>query len=163
MSCSKGENCVCDKLREIASVQDSLLDDCCDVSCDRSIRDLLGTSPVSDFNTVPFILFCKGDCKPFEGFGVKRERSGGNTFLNCFQGFVFRVKSVDDDCCAVIELLETSTAAPSASEGSKCNSSDPCDEFPGNSIRSLEATGVCLTVDLNCFCGISCLPAVNID
>ncbi len=162
MSCSKGENCVCDKLKEIARVQASLMEDCCDVSCDRSINDLLGTAPVSNNNTVPFMLFCKGDCKPFKGFGVKREMTGGNTFLNCFEGFIFRVKKVDDDCCALIEILEPSTSDASAAS-EKCASKDPCDSFPGKSIRSLEATGVCLTVDLNCFCGVSCLPAVNID
>ncbi|RDY71431.1 hypothetical protein DXT76_07550, partial [Halobacillus trueperi] len=32
-----------------------------------------------------------------------------------------------------------------------------CDYFPGSSIRNLRATGVCITVDLDCFCSITCL------
>lgn len=37
-----------------------------------------------------------------------------------------------------------------------------CNFFPNDSIRRLEATGICITIDLDCYCGISCLDPITI-
>ncbi|MDL4842945.1 CotY/CotZ family spore coat protein [Aquibacillus rhizosphaerae] len=139
-------NCVADILREIADAQTDLVSDCT-TSCEQSISDLLGdTSPsANNLDTVPVILYCKGDCKPFKGYGVPVEDLG-----DAFGSFYFRVKSVDEDNCAVLELLREDDD----------HEDDPCSPAKQDTSH-LEVTGVCITVDLDCFCHITCLPAIN--
>ncbi|WP_067842091.1 CotY/CotZ family spore coat protein [Amphibacillus sediminis] len=148
MSCGekfKSGNCVSDILREIEDAQNNL-DDCdCDTSCERSIRDLLGkTSPATDLDTVPIILYCK-DCKPFKAFGARTNRIG-----DVFGSFFFRVKCIDKDNCAILELLRD----PS---DQKDDPKSPVDQ----DTKRLRGTGVCVTVSVDCFCHITCLPAIN--
>lgn len=64
--------------------------------------------------------------------------------------YYFRVKSVDSDCCAVLELLRDP-------QESQQNFTDPTRQKTAN----LQTTGICITVDLDCFCHVTCLPAVN--
>ncbi|SEO51294.1 spore coat protein Z [Amphibacillus marinus] len=138
-------NCVSDILREIADAQNNLDDCSCDSSCEQSIKDLLGeTSPSNNLDTVPVILYCK-DCKPFKGFGARV-----NHIQNVFGSFYFRVKCVDKDNCAVLELLRD----PSSQ---KRDPKSPVDQ----ETHRLRGTGVCITVNLDCFCHITCLPAIN--
>ncbi|WP_017470542.1 CotY/CotZ family spore coat protein [Amphibacillus jilinensis] len=138
-------NCVADILREIADAQDQLVDCTCDSSCEQSIADLLGeVSPVSDLDTVPVILYCK-DCKPFKGYGARI-----NQIQHVFGSFYFRVKSIDKDNCAVLELLRD----PSSQ---KRDPKSPVEQETNN----LRGTGVCITVNLECFCHVTCLPAIN--
>ncbi len=147
------DNCVCEILRDIVDAQNDVIENCCDTSCEQSINDLLGeTDPGSGLDTVPVILYCAGDCKPFKGFGAKR----GSTFGSVGDmkaSFIFRVKSVTDDCCAVLELLRDPDD-PCTCDHLK----DPCDQ----STENLENTGICLTVDLDCFCHVTCLPAISV-
>ncbi|CDQ20503.1 spore coat protein Z [Halobacillus karajensis] len=167
-----GSSCVRDVIAEIIKAQDEvagMMDNgCCDVSCERSIRDLLSpTANVPSNTTVPFILNCK-DCKPFIGSGViSRPLNGGGTFLDCLQSPIFRAKKfVDNDKyegygdhesnCVKLELLIPVTMGGSQ-PGPSGKGKQVCDYFPGNSIRNLRATGVCITVDLDCFCSITCL------
>lgn len=146
---SSGDNCVCAVLRRIADAQDAVSPtNGCTTSCDKSIQDLMnGVSPTSTANTIPVILYC--GCEPFRGTGVRIVTPGGssNQHFDCVNTFVFRVNSVDDDCCARLELLEVK-GGPSPDE--------PCDQFNGAKPGDIEATGICITVDLNCFCAVSC-------
>ncbi|GEL77138.1 CotY/CotZ family spore coat protein [Tenuibacillus multivorans] len=148
MSCrgkDNTENCVCDILRQIVEAQNDIVDDdCCDISCEQSIQDLMGdtTSP-TNLDTVPVLLYC--DCKPFKGFGVRNDQN--RTVLG---SFYFRVKSVDDDCCAVLELLRDPACT-------RQNPSDPTEQKTAN----LRTTGICINVDLKCFCHVTCLPATD--
>ncbi len=149
MGCGKDfdtGSCVCDILREIVDAQNDVVENCCDTSCERSISDLLGeTDNGNGLDTVPVILYCKDGCSPFKGFGADPDNVG-----DMQASFYFRVKRVMDDCCAVVELLR-----------------DPNDneDNPDNPVEQdtdpLRATGICMTVDLNCFCHITCLPAVS--
>jgi hypothetical protein len=159
MSCRKhghdDDNCVCAVLRNIADVQDQVdpepVDNDCEVSCERSIEELLNpitTPPTNGNNTIPVILYC--DCSPFLGFGVKKI----NGTFTCVQTFVFKVKSVDDDCCAVLELLQTNAKTSNGSYPPSPVINDPCDQFPASEFFG---TGICITVDLSCFCGVTCL------
>ncbi len=150
------DNCVADILREIADAQSDLLSDCT-TSCEQSIADLLGdTSPSSNLDTVPVILYCKGTCKPFKGYGVPIEDLG-----DAFASFYFRVKSVDKDNCAVLELLRDDNHRHDPhSDSHKHSDKDPRSPVQQNT-SDLEVTGVCITVDLDCFCHITCLPAIS--
>jgi hypothetical protein len=161
MGCSHGrvegaatrENCVCEILRDIVDAQNDVIENCCDTSCEQSINDLLGeTDPGNGLDTVPVILYCAGDCKPFKGFGAKRGGALG-TIGDLKASFIFRVKKVTDDCCAVLELLRD------PNDPCHCDHlKDPCDQSTNN----LENTGICITVDLDCFCHVTCLPAISV-
>ncbi|MBB6453068.1 spore coat protein Z [Salirhabdus euzebyi] len=136
-------NCVCDVLREIAAAQTDVIEEC-DVSCEQSITDLLGENETSPNDTVPVMLYCKGNCEPFKGYGVYN-----NTARDVVSSYYFRVKEVDEECCATLELLRQA--------GDPVNPSNPVEQ----GAAGLETTGICITVDLNCFCHVTCLPATN--
>ncbi|WP_430787641.1 CotY/CotZ family spore coat protein [Virgibacillus flavescens] len=139
-------NCVCDILKEIADAQNDVIENCCDTSCERSISDLLGeTDNGNGLDTVPVLLYCKGNCKPFKGYGAHPDNIG-----RVVGSFYFRVKRVDDDCCATLELLRD--------PGDECDNPDNPVEQETDPLR---ATGICITVDLDCFCHVTCLPAIN--
>lgn len=146
--CGKGQDtgsCVCNVLKDIARAQQDVIESCCDTSCERAISDLLGETEVRNgLNTVPVLLYCSEGCKPFKGYGA---HSGS---IGCIESsFYFRVKSVSDDCCAVLELLRD------PNDGGR-NPHDPCEQMTDR----LRTTGICITVDVKCFCHITCLPAI---
>ena len=195
----RDENCVADVVRGIIRAQRRALEaeqDTCFTSCDRSIEDLI--SPFEENrdrfrnNTIPFILICKENCKPFVGVGVRRERdrrSDRNTF-ECVESPIFRAKSFvnDDENCVRLELLkavrgrrddhdhdhdhnhgghgdhdkrgESEERGRHEHENHKRDREEFCDLLPRNT-RDFRATGICITVDLNCFCGISCLEPIT--
>jgi spore coat protein Z len=152
MGCGKGYDtgsCVADILREIVDAQKDIQEFCCDTGCEQSISDLLGESDNrKGLDTVPVILYCK-DCKPFKGFGADKKHGKIGKILS---SFIFRVKSIDKDNCAVLELL--------LSDGETCGYNDMKDPTDQNT-KDLEATGICITVDVDCFCHITCLPAID--
>lgn len=148
MGCGKGHDtgsCVCDILKEIAEVQSDIVERCCDSSCEQSIKDLLGETDTNGLDTVPVLLYCKDGCKPFKGFGAHPDDIG-----DVVASFYFRVKKVDDDCCAVLELLRDP-------RDEKRNPKDPVEQ----DTKPLRTTGICINVDLKCFCHVTCLPAIN--
>lgn len=147
-------NCVCEKVRAIADAQDAVIENCCDVSCKQSIRSLVSPVVANELDTVPFLLYCKGDCKPYKATGFFKDN--GN--FQCVETFIFRVKSVDDDCCAVLELLAANGGDLPGPEKRE----NPCRQLDNVDVDDLMATGICITVDLNCFCAITCLPAVSL-
>lgn len=144
----KSGSCVCDVLKEITRAQGDISDNKdCDSSCDRSISDLLGETEDhrNNLNTVPVILYCNDGCTPFKGYGAHPKNIGDVT-----SSFYFKVKSVDDDCCAVVELLRDKA----------CTSNNPKDPTEQDT-KKLRTTGICITVDLKCFCHVTCLPAIT--
>lgn len=171
MSCGKGNhhtgaitsNCVCDVVRAIAEAQNEVVENVCDVSCERSIESLLDPAAANDLNTVPFILYGK-DLQPFKGFGIDFRRNKNNNNeqkFECIESFIFRVKTVDEDCCAVIELLAFGEDDGKGG-GNKNQEDTPCNQIDGQKLEDLVGTGICITVDLSCFCAITCLPAVSL-
>ena len=115
--------------------------------------NILGeTETGNGLDTVPVILYC--DCKPFKGYGAEKKIKQGHFGMgDIVSSFIFRVKSVDEDNCAVLELL--------IGDGQNCgpdNYKDPTQQ----STKKLEATGICITVDLDCFCHVTCLPAISV-
>ncbi|MFC4403384.1 CotY/CotZ family spore coat protein [Gracilibacillus xinjiangensis] len=149
MGCNR--ECVADVVEAIANAQDDVLDQQCDISCHRSIQSLVSPVAGKGLDTVPFILFGENGV-PFRGTGVQVARNGVAEFA-CVESFIFRVKEVDG-ACAVLELLifDEETDPGDA----------PCDQLDGEEIAELERTGICITVDLSCFCAITCLPAVSV-
>lgn len=149
------DNCVCSVLKAIVDAQDQVspVSGGCAVSCEKSIQELLsGVSPASTSpNTIPVILYC--GCDPFLGTGVRVKTTGGAQHLECIQSFVFRVNEVDDNCCASLELLEVKGGP---------NPANPCAQFNGAKPEDIKATGICITVDLNCFCAVTCLDPVTL-
>lgn len=175
----KGDNCVTDVIRGIIHAQRRAAEaeeDNCVTGCDRSIEELL--SPFEEnrdrprHNTIPFILFTK-EGKPFTGVGVRQDHDGRSdrSFFDCIESPIFRAKSfVDrDENCVRLELLTPvrDRRDGPAQEGDRhgkhghCQDEhDFCDFLPRHT-RNFRATGICITVDLDCFCGISCLDPIT--
>src|SRR5699024_6870277 len=149
MGCGKDHhtgNCVCDILREIVEAQNDVIENCCSTSCEQSISDLLGeTDAGNGLDTLPVILYCKDSCKTFQGFGANPDDIGEMT-----SSFYFRVKKVHEDCCAVEELLIDI-------HDDDISHKIAIEQY----IKHLCATAIVITVDLNCFCPVTCLPTVN--
>ncbi|MGD6818514.1 CotY/CotZ family spore coat protein [Metabacillus sp. 113a] len=166
-------SCVCDILAEIADAQQDNTQDCLG-SCSESVRELMGGS-APNYNTVPVQLICNsanprtvgdGDVY-FGGFcgtvfiaqGFKRAANGNNGQLEAATSSFFRVSAVDTEtCCAELELLCVTGLGDTPRYGPRVSDLNDCLE----TVTPLyQRTGICITVDLRCFCGVSCLPAVN--
>lgn len=164
---SKQGDCIVNIVKDIVKAQHRAVEaeeDSCFTGCDRSIADLL--SPAEDnrdrfrHNTIPFILTCKGNCKPFVGSGVHRVRRGNRDFFDCVESPIVRAKSFvrGSDTCVRLELLVP--VGEGEHHDHHSNHGSVCDFIPKNT-RNFRATGICITVDLNCFCGISCLSPIT--
>lgn len=163
--------CVYDIVAEIIEGQDEVADNnnsngCCHSSCEQSIKDLLSGGSNNNNNggptTVPFMLYCKGDCKPFFGNGIYSGNNNNGGFFNCVESPVFRAKKFvnEGSHCVRLELLLPVTADGSF-PGPIAGANPVCQYFPDCNITDFQATGVCITVDLNHFFAISCLDAVT--
>lgn len=163
------DDCVCDVVRRIIMAQNKVAatTNRCDSSCEQSIKQLL--SPVktnkSKNTTIPFVLYTK-DLKPFIANGVFKAPIKGypdTKYFDVIETPILKaIKFVKgSDCCVKLELLQPVNANgfPVANRGDKL-SDFFCDETPFRTINFRE-TGICITVDLNCFCGITCLDPVK--
>lgn len=151
MSCEKSkrhESCVTKIVKDIVVAQnEAARKPSCKTGCAQSISDLLRKDHCSGSDTirpdtVPVILYCKSTCAPFVGMGASED--SGNLLE---KSKIFRVNEVTNDNCAVIELL-------------KFRGDDHNDHHSHKQVDDLVGTGICVTVDLTCFCHISCLPAI---
>lgn len=161
--------CITDIVRNIVKAQHRAVEaeeDTCLTSCDRSVADLL-----ADFepnrrrlrhNTIPFMLYAKDCMKPFVGSGFVRRRGK----FHCIESPVFRVKNFvkGSNHCVLLEILKPlygEGGQPGPGDGEEsCCSKGVCSHFSGN-IENFKATGICITVDLRCFCGITCLDPIT--
>lgn len=168
------DNCVCNKVREIVIAQNEVAGNSsnngrCATSCDRSIADLL--SPPNNDNgnmngntTIPFALYCKGACGPFVGSGVYQATNGSNgNYFGCAETPIFRAIGFEDEgnCCVSLELLLPATEDGATPGPQGEGDSSICPFFPNQAITDFQATGVCITVDLNNFHSITCLDPVK--
>ncbi|MEC3885576.1 spore coat protein [Halobacillus litoralis] len=154
------KNCVEDVLEAILYAQNKVNKDECHTSCQQSIHELLGKKRVKK-NTIPFLLYC--GCEPFKGTGVttyachsKKEK------IKCIHTHVFKIKELNKGC-AVLELLDFKTDLKDR-HPKHCPSKhgSACHQLDHKSLDDLVGTGICITVDLSCFCAITCLPAVHL-
>lgn len=98
-------------------------------------------------NTRPFILFTKSGT-PFEAYVPSTNKN--------YLSPIFRVESVDEDCCAVLRALIVIVGKePDTSPNPVCT-------YLTIPHAELRATASCITVDLTCFCGIQCLRDASI-
>ncbi|RDU35595.1 hypothetical protein DRW41_17845 [Neobacillus piezotolerans] len=171
MSCGSEfftSNCVCDTLLAIVEAQDKInpITDECEFGCSRAIQELVGGVNTSGADTIPVILICKSTCSPFQAVGVRRDTHSHHTPFEVVCGCVFRVVDVDPEtCCATLEILgikkEGGNTDFTLCEDAKHNSGFGCVENLNNA-KALVRSGVCITVDLNCFCGVSCIFPQNL-
>ncbi|MFS0674763.1 CotY/CotZ family spore coat protein [Ornithinibacillus sp. 179-J 7C1 HS] len=163
MSCCHGKQsgeCVCDVVSKIVKAQDEVAaaqDNCCTTGCENSIEQLLSPTTVNGNGptTIPFVLYCKGDCDLFFATGLVQE----NTSLECIETPVFKAKKIKKGCCAELELLEFDTDNGIGLHHH--SSKDKCNFIPQDATGNFIETGVCITVDLHCFCAIQCLNPVT--
>lgn len=168
MSTCGMNHCVCNKVKDIIIAQDNVVNDTCKTGCDQSIQDLLSpsTNKPAKNTTIPFILYCKDSCKPFFGTGVSQEPRRGGFDFDCIESPIFRAKKFDknNECCVQLELLEpVRYQTPSSNDKTtwppSSNDQSVCDSL--TNARNLRATGLCITVDLNAFIGITCLDPIT--
>lgn len=137
-------NCVCDVVNFINELQDCATSTC-PTGCDVPFLGAHHGSKIA--NTRPFVLFTsEGD--PFKAFVPSG--SDKRSFSS-----IFRVESVDD-CCAVLRALDVQNPSPGDCE-------DPVCVFLNHPNATLHATNSCVTIDLNCFCGIQCLRDTHVS
>lgn len=149
--------CVEEILEAILNAQRKVEDkhkDCS--SCKSSIKELLEEPKKPRKNTIPFMLLC--GCDPFKGTGVTTYPDGGpkDKKFACISSYIFKIKDLKGQC-AELELL---IFKPKKDDDHKGFSA--CDQIDHEKVEDLVSTGVCINVDLSCFCGVTCLPAVRL-
>lgn len=168
------DHCICEVVRAIKRVQDIREDrDCDDCAIDCFLTPLGGlVSPSRQrANTRVFMLLDeKGN--PFKAMFTqgRRRRRRPNAAAeaeqarecahnSCFSVF-FRVQNIFDNCCATLQVLEPLNEHGRRVDLFKHGKLDL--DAVCEAVR-FEATGVCITVDLKCFCGIQCVTDTFID
>ncbi len=152
---NRSRNCVCDVVRAILDIQNQGVNEECECPTNCFLEPLGGlVSPArNNADTRVFMLLTK-DGTPFKAFF--RER--GRPDCTCFSVF-FRVEDVFDGCCATLRVLE-----PLNKDGMDVDilneTGTDVDLTTLCKVRRFEATDSCITVDLNCFCGVQCIRDV---
>ncbi|CAM3098311.1 CotY/CotZ family spore coat protein [Filibacter tadaridae] len=172
MGCGKNEgiedtkrrhDCICEVVRFIKRVQDIGTDDDC-IECETDcFMAPLGSmvSPVrNQINTRAFMLLDKqGDA--FKTLYKKTLPTGSPTpNPRCGYSVFFRVQNIFDGCCATLQVLE-----PQRLDGTPVDIY--CDGHLNPNllceVKKFGKTDTCITVDLDCFCGIQCVMDTFID
>ncbi len=153
-------NCVCDVVRAILDIQNQATDECGECPTNCFLEPLGGlTNPArNNADTRVFMLLTK-DGDPFKAFF--RTRTTPNTG-DCVSVF-FRVESIFDNCCATLRVLQPlgrdghGIPLVSDTDRSRIDLTQICEAV------NFRSTNSCITVDLNCFCGIECIADVYLD
>ncbi|MGG0177169.1 CotY/CotZ family spore coat protein [Gottfriedia acidiceleris] len=178
MSCKdnhdkKRNHCVCDVVKFINDLQDCATNTCptgCDVP-------FLGANPnVPLANTRPFLLYLangelfrvpafNNTMMPIMAQQANNQNQDGNQnknaqINNCQDTVVFRVESVDDDCCAVLRALVPVNNNKDGNKNNNNNQNTFCELVEAD---MFVASNTCVTVDLDCFCAIQCLRDVHVS
>src|SRR5699024_1479447 len=163
------KDCVKDTVRRILDAQKEVAEEGlhdCRTSCDRSIEDLLspGMEERGRHTTIPFMLTCRQTCKIWVGTGFCGHGGdmGNHGHFYCIESPIFKVQGFvgGSDNCVRLELLLPVDQKPNESMQEN-HGSDVCSDIGHCYFKNLRRTGICITVDLDCFCGISCLPATT--
>ena len=167
------DDCVKNTIRKIIEAQDQVREDCCYSSCENSINQLRRPrkNHKPQNTTIPFILYCDSSCNPFIGSGVFQakygDRRGQNrNFFGSVETPIFRAKGYTkgSDDCVNLELLlpvtdECGLVMPET-DGCCCGSISQF--FPTDDpVTGFQATGICITVNLNKFLAITCLDPIT--
>lgn len=136
------------------------------IGCEQSINDLLHPKKktVSDKTTIPFILYNQKG-KPFIAKSVDKspiECHPDTTYYKVVKTPFLKVRHIDpDSCCAHVELLRPVNANKLPVANCAKDFEDFFNEKTPFKTIHLQETGICLTLDLTCFCGILCLDAIH--
>lgn len=174
---SRSDDCITGIVRRILNAQRQAVEDAtvtCVTSCEQSIEDLLSPSRdrrPSRHTTIPFMLLCQDGCKTFMGSGFlgRDSRGGRREHFECIESPIFKVRGFvrGSDNCVRLELLEPvfrrggDTGGEQQHHHHRSSCGSVCDFFGGRTITNFRETGVCITVDLRCFCGITCLDPIT--
>jgi len=170
------EGCICEVVRAIKRVQDIREDFDCDDCRNDCFTTPLGSlvSPARNRANTRVFTLSTDDGDLFKAmFKSLKRKNGWEKDLNaaeshdkdchespgCFSVF-FRVQNIFDNCCASLEVLE-----PRSAGGKKLNlfKNGKLDFDKVCKVERFEATGSCITVDLERFTGIQCIKDVFID
>ncbi|MEF2291318.1 CotY/CotZ family spore coat protein [Virgibacillus dokdonensis] len=156
------EHCVCDIVQSIVHAQDKVNKDTCDTSCYASIQQLNHKNSFNRHTTIPFLLYCRSSCKPFigKGFMTKHHNHCSEKSFKEIESPFFRAKKFlrGSKCCVRLELL---LPIKDKKFSQSFDKRSYCDDHIDKKITDFIATGVCLTVDLNQFIGITCLDPIT--
>ncbi len=127
------DNCICDILKVILLLQQSVCQDSCLETCDKGF---LGQNSLTFFNTRPVVLYtCSTGNDPVT---MPISKSPTETTTSN----VFRLEKLDD-CCATFRVLTPNT--------------EP------ESIYPFVATNSFFTINLNCVCIVRCLEDTYVE
>lgn len=166
----RSDDCVKSVVRRIIEAQDKVGGNSCSSGCDSSIHQLLSQKTGDDMDlintTIPFILYCSGTCGPFIGSGIFKVPGGPNrrTSFGCVETPIFRAKDFvkGSDSCVRLELLVPVSDGCEVPIPPLDTQSTVCPFFPtDHPVTDFQATGICLTVDLEHFLAISCLDPIT--
>ncbi|MEI3604205.1 CotY/CotZ family spore coat protein [Pseudogracilibacillus sp. SE30717A] len=173
------DGCIKEIVRRILNAQREAVDECV-TSCENSIEDLLTQRVRRRRNetTIPFMLICKESCKPFVGAGfISRGRRDRD--FECVESPILRVRDFvrGSKSCVNVELLLPVSRRRDGDHHGKEHGEERghhdhdrdrhhdkdsfCDKFGRRRIDNFRETGVCITLDLDCFCGITCLDPIT--
>lgn len=158
-------NCVCDILLDILEAQEKVdpANSHCTSGCSTSLQELCGgLNATSPYTTIPVSLICKGTCEYFVGRAIRRTGTGPD--VNVYESIAFRVVDVDPEtCCATLELLQAVPVTQTTNdEKTQVGLANLLFFFlDQGAFGRYVNTGICITVDLDCFCGVNCHPAVT--
>ncbi|WP_342045372.1 CotY/CotZ family spore coat protein [Bacillus sp. OTU530] len=162
-------NCVADILKFIAELQDCATGPTssgCATSCEMPFLGANPAMPVA--NTRPVVIKPKGCCDNFTANFFLPGPGSVGTFISGSTE-IFRVESVDSSCAVLRPLTVRRGSAPPL--GGDVTFSDVFGPTPGPGeppptppiqVGTLVATSSCITVDLEYFSSVQCLPDVNI-
>lgn len=167
------DNCICDVVRAIKDIQDSVVNNDCPGCPTNCFLEPLGglVSPSRHTpDTRVFMLLAK-DGTPFKAFFHESNNHHNNHHDgkhdtngqegkkrrsdSCFSVF-FRVEDIFDGCCATLRVLE-----PLDRHGKEVDilnkDGDKIDFRKICEVEEFLLSDSCVTVDLDCFCGIECV------
>ena len=127
------DNCICDVLKVILLLQQSVCQDNCLETCDKGF---LGQNCSTFFNTRPVVLYTCATGNDAVAMPISKSPTETTT------SSVFRLEKLDD-CCATFRVL-----APNTETGS---------------VYPFEATNSFFTINLNCVCIIRCLEDTYVE
>ncbi|AMX00986.1 spore coat protein CotZ [Rummeliibacillus stabekisii] len=154
-------NCVCDVVQAILDIQtQDITNDCqCPSNCFLEPLGGLVSPARSNADTRVFMLLTK-DGTPFKAFFKSRHHASQNDgsphHHGCFSVF-FRVEDVFDGCCATLRVLKPNKNIHKDCDCGSIDLNALCD------VTDFALTDSCITVDLNCFCGVQCIQDVFLN
>lgn len=161
-------DCVCNIVKKIVREQNKVKDQDCDHCCTILNKQLPDKECCVKHahTTVPFMLFCGGTCEPFIGCGLFQapQNDDDENFFGFVESPVFRAIQFEknSDCCVKLELLLPVSGDCEVTPISEKSVRKVARYFPdGVPITNFIATGVCLTINLKDFAGITCLNPIT--